>query len=101
MGFTNASGEEVTFDVVDDADGAPRRARRRRPRSSSTRRASGGSVDINVVTGVAANPSSPTAQNYLDVVYQAPAGASLDYALDHQHERRTSRSPAPGRAAGR
>src|SRR3954454_639396 len=78
MGFTNASGQEVTFDVVDAPTSTP--AGTSTPTAQLVSPAPGaGSVDISVVKGTATNPSG-AAQNYLDVVYRAPSGASLDYS---------------------
>ena len=78
MGFTNASGEEVTFDVVDAPTSTP--AGTATPTAQLVSPApGGGSVDINVVKGTATNPAG-AAQDYLDVVYRAPSGASLDYS---------------------
>ncbi len=80
MGFTNASGQEVTFDVVDAPASTPAGTAVPTGQLVDPARA-GGNVDINVVNGYATNPISPAVQNYLDVTYQAPSGASLDYGL--------------------
>ena len=71
MGFRDSSGREVEFDVLDVPD----------PTSTGTAPttdvggpvAGGGSTDVSVVNG-------PEGDRYVDVVFTAPSGASLNLA---------------------
>ncbi|MEN0071029.1 MAG: hypothetical protein AAGC63_08475, partial [Propionicimonas sp.] len=71
MGFRDSSGREVTFDVLDAPD----------PTATGTAPtvdvggpvAGGGSADVSVVNG-------PAGAKYVDVVFLAPSGATLDLA---------------------
>ncbi len=69
MGFKNASGDEVTFDVLDAAPaGTPTAAKPTVTLVDPV--APGGSVDVNAIAG----------RTSLDVVFSPPAGSTLDYA---------------------
>ena len=107
MGFRTPSGEEVDVRRRRRTRRRRPRARRRRPRTSSTRRASGGSVDINVVTGVAANPTTRRAalpRRRLPGADRRVARLRLDpqheHAL-HGHRRGDRRRAARRSARGR
>ena len=72
MGFRNASGEEVAFDVVAPGASAP-------PATAPTATVvdpaqDGGSVDANVLEAL-----TDQGERYVDIVFTAPAGANLDF----------------------
>ena len=70
MGFRNSSGDEVTFDVVDAGD--PAAAATKPTVSLGGGVTNGGTIDVDAI-----NPA--TGNRYIDVVFTAPSGASLDY----------------------
>ncbi|PYQ00803.1 MAG: hypothetical protein DMF83_27255, partial [Acidobacteria bacterium] len=82
-GFRNASGEEVTFDVV---DGAPPTPTATKPTARVIDPVqNGGSVDVNTVNSA---DHKSNGQRFVDVSFDAPPGATLDYAsiLDSDNE---------------
>jgi hypothetical protein len=84
MGFKNASGEEVTFDVVESLPPTPTEVAPTAMLIDPVE--DEGSVDVNTVnsedrkfTGDNVEGDSFTDTRYIDVVYNAPSGATLDY----------------------
>ena len=69
MGFRNPSGEDVEFDVLDETtSGTPTSTK---PTATIIDPiGADGSIDVSRIVG----------QNYVDVAFQAPGGALLDYA---------------------
>ena len=69
MGFRNPSGEDVEFDVLDEtSSGTPTSTK---PTATIIDPiGADGSIDVSRIVG----------QNYVDVAFQAPGGALLDYA---------------------
>ncbi|PYQ01027.1 MAG: hypothetical protein DMF83_26620, partial [Acidobacteria bacterium] len=82
-GFRNASGEEVTFDVVDAAPPTPTATKPAARVIDPVQ--SGGSVDVNTVNSA---DHTSGGQRFVDVSFDAPPGATLDYAsiLDNDAE---------------
>jgi hypothetical protein len=89
MGFRNASGEEVTFDVVDPGS---QTATETAP-SATLVDPIPGRTDINIINGRIASGTTHTGtihtdRPYIDVIYNAPPGANLDLSsiLDSDSE---------------
>ncbi|HEY3485966.1 MAG TPA: hypothetical protein VGK49_11310, partial [Ilumatobacteraceae bacterium] len=81
MGFRNAGGEEVTFDLVDEV---PNTENIVRPTASLSDPAAG-SADVGVINAAGRTQDG---RNYIDVEFVPPTGATLDYAsiLDTERE---------------
>ena len=95
MGFENASGQPVTFDVVQPTE-TPTTAQTTPTGSVAGPAPNNGSVDVNVANGALIDPmtglyvtdptsgtpfpGAPAGRAYVDLSYQPGAGANLDYS---------------------
>jgi hypothetical protein len=82
MGFRNASGEEVAFDVVELPEATPNELK---PTAALIDPVPDVSIDINTINVTERKHND---HRYVDVVYGAPSGATVDYdsILDSQNE---------------